>query len=158
LVTVLAHDQSLARALAGVKVAAQVVDSSENVACTLFASLWVLGGQIPEALSAHIASSSLHVLLAVTRTGIDFALSIGNRVTNSVIERTQRVAVTWLACIRALNVFIWIAVEEWNALLAMLSLSVVLAVVANAATHSARVLVNGLIKVAARGVVVAVAF
>lgn len=58
---------------------------------------------------------------------------------------------------RMRNVQLWITVEEWNALLAMLALSIVLAVIADTATDTTRVLIDGVIKVTACCVTVAVA-
>lgn len=58
----------------------------------------------------------------------------------------------------AADVFLWIPIEERNAFLAMLALSVVLAVVADTAAHTTRPFVHILLEMATVGVIVTVTF
>lgn len=158
LVAIASHDQPFARAVTEVDVASEVVDCSKGVARASLATFGVAFGQIPEAFLAVIATTTLHVGLAVTSACFNLTLSVRNRVTNAIVEGTDGVAVARLASIRALDIFVRIAVEERNALFAVLALSVVLAVIANSATDPSGVFVDGLVEVAADCVVVAVAF
>lgn len=136
LITVATHHQTFACAFAAVEVAAEVVDGSESVTQTSLASIRVRLGQIPKSFLADVASSSLDVSLTVTGTGDDFAFSVRHGIANSIVEGSDRVAVTGLAGVRTLDVLIWVAVEERHALLAVLSLRVVLAVVADTTADS----------------------
>lgn len=72
-------------------------------------------------------------------------------------ERERKRKSLTFADIGILDVQIGIPEEEWNALLAMLSLSVVLTVIAHSATDASRVLINGVIEVTACRVVIATA-
>lgn len=158
LVAVASHYQSLASTVSEVYVASQIVHCSEGVACAGFTAFGVDFCQVPEAFLAVIASTSFYIRFAMASTGFSFALCVRNRVTNAIIEGTDGVTVTRFAGVRALDVFIWIAVEEGNTLFAVLTLGVMFAVIANSTTDPSGVLVNSLVKVAADCMVVAVTF
>jgi hypothetical protein len=158
LVTVATCNQSLACTFTSVEIAAEIVDSSETIARTLFATVGVFLSHVPVAFFANIAATSFDVSLAVTSTSFSFSFYVSDRIANSIIKRSNRVAVTRFAGVGRLNILIWITVEERHALFAVLSLGVMFTIVANTAANFAGVLINCLIKVAADRVVVAVTF
>lgn len=139
------------------EVAAEIVHRSQDVARALLATVRIGLGEIPVAFLAHIATSSLDVSLAVTRASDILRLRIGSRVTNAVVECSDRIAIARSAHVRALNVFIGIAVEKRHALFAVLSLCIMLAVIAHTAAYATRMIVDSVIEVTADGMIVAVA-
>lgn len=92
LVAVLAAHVPLARALAGVHVAAGIVVRAERVARAALAAVRIVGAQVPEALAAHVALPAVHVRLAVARAGDGVAVRIADRVAHAVVQRADRVA------------------------------------------------------------------
>lgn len=157
LITVLAGDEALALALAGAHHAAGIVDRSQDVAGAGLAALGIVGLEIPVAILALVTATSLHEGLAVTGPGHGSVLGIIDRVTDTIVQRALRVAVTGLADLIRSDVLLGIAVEEGHALLAVLALRVVHAVVADAAGDMAGGHEDGLVEVTADGVLVALA-
>lgn len=93
LVAVLAAHVSLARALAGVHVAAGVVGRAQNVARAALAPLLVRFAQIPEAIATGVAPPTDHVRPTVARTGHDAVLRIGDRIADALVQGADRVTV-----------------------------------------------------------------
>lgn len=139
------------------EIAAEIVYRSQDVTRALLATVRIGLGEIPVAFLAHIASSSFHVSLAMTRASDILRLRVGQAVTNTLVESSNRIAIARSAHVRALNVFIWITVEEWHALFTVLSLCIVLAVIAYTTAYATRMIVDSVIEVTADGMIVAVA-
>lgn len=157
LVAVAAHYQSLASAFAGVEVAAEIIHRSQNVACALLATVGVVRRHVPESFFANVATSALDMGFAVTRASLSLNFRVSNRITNSIIIRSNRVTVARFAGVRTLNVFVRVPIEERHALFAVLALSVVLTVVAITSADTTRVFINRMVEVTAHCMIVAVA-
>jgi hypothetical protein len=71
LITVPSGHISLASTLTGVHIASGVIDGSQDVASTSFATLQVLLGEVPESFATLVATTSFYVYFAVTSTALD---------------------------------------------------------------------------------------
>lgn len=158
LVTITSSDKSLAGTLTRVHIAPGIIDRSQDVTHTRFASIGSILVKVPETVLTLIASSTIHVSLAVTRSSLDAILLIGNGITNAVIQRASRITIARFTHVRALDVFVRIPVEERSTYLAVMSLGVVLTVITHTTANATRQFVNRWIEVTACGVIVAVTF
>lgn len=157
LITVASGNQSLTDTFSRVNIATGIINRTQSVTRTSLTTVRIALVKAPESLLALIAPPSVNVLLAMTRSGLNSVLLIGNRITDAVIQRTPWIAIARLTHVRTLDVLQWIPIEERRTLLAVITLSIVLAVIANASAHATRVFVHCLIKVAACGMIVTVA-
>lgn len=74
-------------------VAAGVVVRALNVACTAFTSGRIVGVQVPEAVFARVTAASFDVLFAVAGARFDSVIFIGERVADTVVQRTDGVTI-----------------------------------------------------------------
>ncbi len=93
---IVASDQPLAGALAGVLVAALVCHRSDQMACARFAPVTIVFVQIPEAVFASVAATPrLDIPLAVTSARHQIVLGVRFAVANAHILRTTAVALAF---------------------------------------------------------------
>lgn len=177
LITVLSSDERLASTFACVHVASGIIESTEKIAGTLFATLRVSCLQVPVAVLANIALTSMHIRFTMTFSGFIFIISvrIADSLVNGTIQVTtascgqikislangcmhRRQSALTFAHIWTLNVFSRVLVEERNAQLAMLALCIVLAIVANTTAYASRFLVERFVEVTACRMIVTITF
>lgn len=93
LIAILSGDQTFAFAFSVIHVAAKIADRSKNVAAARLTSFGIVLVQIPKTISACVTSTSSNVSLAVTSARFDSTCFIGQRVTDSIIERTAWITI-----------------------------------------------------------------
>lgn len=93
LIAVFSDHQTLARAFASVHVAARIVDSTKSITGAIFTSQRIVFVQIPKAILARIATSSLDIGLTVTRPSFNIVLGITYRITNTIVNGSMRITV-----------------------------------------------------------------
>lgn len=94
LIAITSNYVSLASTFSSDHVTTLIVDGTEGVAGARFAAVRIASGEVPIAVFAQIASSTLHVRLAVATSSDKAVARISYRITDSAIERTMRITIT----------------------------------------------------------------
>lgn len=155
LVAITTNDVTFAGAFAGVDVAA-VTRCSKLVAAAWLAAVGVSRLEVEETFLASVASTRLDIFLAVATAGNKSCGRVILWVAHAFVQGATRITIARLAGVWIADVTLRVLEVKRHTLFTVESHGVVLAVVADTATHASRTLPHGRVKVALAGMAIAV--